>query len=276
MKQISSRDNPRFKALRALADDPRETRRQGSVLLDGVHLVGVCVEHGIPLQLLVISETASDNAEIGALLAASPSTEVIQLPDAMFRATSSVATPVGIAGLITLPADASEDIDGDAVILDAVQDAGNVGAILRSAAAAGVRHIVLGKGCAGAWTPRVLRAGQGAHFSLRIREGIELDTWLAERPALAASSLATVAAMSSGAVSLFDLDLRAGSPVAWLFGNEGAGLSPSLVALAGRQTTIPLQAATESLNVAAAAAVCLFEAVRQRYVARRRLTSADS
>lgn len=271
MKKISSPDNPRFKALRALAEDPRETRRQGRALLDGVHLVATCLQRDVPLQLLVVSESASSNAEICALLAASPSTEMIQMPDALFRAIAGVATPVGIAALIAIPADASDEIEGDAVLLDTVQDAGNVGAILRTAAAAGVRQIVLGKGCAGAWTPRVLRAGQGAHFSLRIREGIELETWLGERPTLAKSCVATVATVGGGdSASLFALDLRA-SPLVWLFGNEGAGVSPELVALAGCRTTIPMHAATESLNVAAAAAVCLFETVRQR-----RHTIADS
>jgi TrmH family RNA methyltransferase len=140
-----------------------------------------------------------------------------------------------------------------------VQDAGNVGAILRTAAAAGVPHVVLGKGCAGAWLPRVLRAGQGAHFSLRIREGIDLPAWLAERPAVAAHSIATVA---RDGTEIYRTDLR--GPAAWLLGNEGAGLSPHLIQMAGRRITIPLATDTESLNVAAAAAVCLFEAVRQR------------
>jgi TrmH family RNA methyltransferase len=142
------------------------------------------------------------------------------------------------------------------LLLDAVQDAGNVGAILRTAAAAGVRNVLLGPGCAGAWTPRVLRGGQGAHFSLAIREQVDLAA------ALAAGSAQSVATVARGGRNLYELDLR--GPIHWLVGNEGAGLSAELVAVAQLHATIPLAAGTESLNVAAATAVCLFEANRQR------------
>lgn len=259
MKQIGSRDNPSFKSLRALSEEPREVRRQGRTLLDGIHLVGVCIERGIPLRQLIVSASAVGHPEIAGLLRRALATEVLELSDALFRGISGVATPVGIAAVIDLPADATEEIAGDAVLLDAVQDAGNVGAILRTAAAAGVRHAVLGNGCAGAWTPRVLRGGQGAHFGLRIREGIDLASWLQQRPWVAAASIAMVARDGG---ELYATDLRA--PAVWLLGNEGAGLSAPVLAAAGRRVTIPMAAATESLNVAAAAAVGMFEAVRQR------------
>jgi TrmH family RNA methyltransferase len=142
-----------------------------------------------------------------------------------------------------------------------VQDAGNVGTILRSAAAAGVVDVLLGPGCAGAWTMKVLRAAQGAHFSLQIREQADL---LAAVRASAVMSVATVACEGQ---DLYQLDLS--GPVLWLLGSEGAGLSPSLRAAAGAAITIPIAAATESLNVAATAAVCLFEARRQRRQTKR-------
>jgi TrmH family RNA methyltransferase len=141
-------------------------------------------------------------------------------------------------------------------LLDAVQDAGNVGTLLRTAAAAGVRDVLLGPGCAGVWTPRVLRAAQGAHFGLRIREQVDLADFLENYPG---NSVATVARAGQ---SLYALDLK--SPAAWLFGNEGSGLAPALIAAARTRATIPLAAGTESLNVAAAAAICLFEMRRQR------------
>ena len=137
-----------------------------------------------------------------------------------------------------------------------MQDAGNVGTLLRTAAAAGVRDVLLGTGCAGAWTPRVLRAAQGAHFVLAIHEQVDLATFLHSYPG---NSVATVA--RDGA-SLYALDLT--RPTAWLVGNEGAGLAPELIAAAQTRATIPLSAGSESLNVAAAAAVCLFEMRRQR------------
>ncbi len=262
MKQLSSRDNSLFKALRALSEDPREVRRQRRTLLDGIHLISVCLERGVPLRQVIVSETALKQREIRRLVdlnETSAGTDLLQLTDSLFSAISGVATPAGIAGVIDLPADDETDIAADAVFLDAIQDAGNVGTILRSAAAAGIPQVVLGQACAGAWTPRVLRAGQGAHFSVKIREGIDLVAWLGQRPDLIPRCVATVV---DGGTELFATDL--GKPNLWLFGNEGAGLSPELSVLAGRRLTIPMVAATESLNVAAAAAICLFEAVRQR------------
>lgn len=256
MKQIRSRDNAAFKALRALVEDHREPRRRGETLVDGVHLVATCLARDMPIHQLVVSESGRVHPEVTPLIAGPHGERAIELSDALFREATGVAQPVGIAAVIPIPATATAPLTGDAVLFDAVQDAGNVGTILRTAAAAGVRHAILGKGCAGAWTPRVLRAGQGAHFALDIREQADLDAVLAGFPGI---SVATVA---RDGTSLYELDLR--GPVAWLLGNEGAGLSPALAAAASRRATIPLAGATESLNVGAAAAVCLFEACRQR------------
>ncbi len=250
---ISSRHNSLFKALRALADDPR---RQGRALLDGIHLVSTCFARGVAVRQLLVSESGWQHVEIAGLLQRAPGIDRVMLCDNLFREISGVSTPTGIAAVIDIPAVAAGEFSGDAVLLDAVQDAGNVGAILRTAAAAGVSDVILGSGCAGAWTPRVLRAAQGAHFSLTIREQVDLSALPAAR---AENSIATVA---RGGVSLYDLDL--GGPVVWLIGNEGAGLAPQLVAAAKTRVTIPLAGDVESLNVAAAAAVCLFEASRQR------------
>ena len=190
------------------------------------------------------------------MLASEGEIDCLLFSDALFREISGVATPTGIAAVIAIPPTPSDEITGDAVLLDAVQDAGNVGAILRTAAAAGVHDVILGPGCAGVWTPRVLRAGQGAHFGLRIREQADLLATLDQCRGL------LIATVAREGVSLYALDLR--QPVVWLFGNEGAGLSAELIVAAQQRATIPLAVATESLNVAAATAVCLFEAVRQR------------
>lgn len=252
-RHISSRENSRFKALRALIDDPR---RQGHALVDGIHLVATCLSRGVSIKQLLTSESGQQNAEISALLRRAAGLDCLVLRDSLFREISGVGTPTGIAAVIQIPPVPTGEISGDAVLLDAVQDAGNVGAILRTAAAAGVRHVLLGPGCAGAWTPRVLRAGQGAHFSLAIREQVDLAAALAS---CADTSIATVA---RGGESLYELDLT--GPMTWLVGNEGAGLSAKLVAAAKVRATIPLSGCSESLNVAAATAVCLFEASRQR------------
>ncbi|MBI5109636.1 MAG: RNA methyltransferase [Rhodocyclales bacterium] len=257
MAVIASRQNARYKALRALAEDPR---RHGMALADGIHLVSVCLERKAALSQLLISETGTRNREISALLKRASDTERLTLSDTLYREITGISSPVGIAAVIDIPPPENGPLPGDAVLLDAVQDAGNVGAILRTAAAAGIRDVLLGPGCAGAWSMRVLRAAQGAHFSLAIREQADLSVALAESAAL---SIATVA---SGGVDVYDVDLA--GPVLWLLGNEGAGLSAPLVAAAGMRARIPLAGGTESLNVAAAAAIVLFEMRRQRLKAK--------
>jgi TrmH family RNA methyltransferase len=255
VKQITSRDNPTFKSLHSLVENAREQRQRRQTLIDGIHLMETCLQHGGRPQTVLLAESALDNAEVQALIAGLADVDTLCLKDSLFRELSGVATPTGIAAVIAIPEPSTDLPTITCVLLDAVQDAGNVGSILRTAAAAGVHDVLLGPGCAGAWTPRVLRAAQGAHFSLNIREQVDLQTVLTQ---LCMPGIATVL---EDAKPLYELDLR--QPVAWLFGNEGAGLSPALQAAAKLRATIPLAAATESLNVAAAAAICLFEGLRQ-------------
>lgn len=267
MKAIASRDNQSFKDLRALARDARRQRQEGRALLDGPHLIAAALDHGHAPDLLAVGESAAALPEVAALLARVPHVPVLCLRDALFREISELATPLGILARIAVPTNAADPADpvppaptlmpaGDCLLLDAVQDAGNVGTLLRTAAAAGVRDVLLGPGCAGAWMPRVLRAAQGAHFALAIREQVDLGSFL---HGYAGQS---VAAVAHDGRSLYEMDLV--GPTAWLFGNEGAGIAPSLVAAARARATIPLAPDSESLNVGAAAAVCLFEMRRQR------------
>jgi TrmH family RNA methyltransferase len=255
---IASRQNPRFKALRKLADDPA---RHELAIADGIHLVAACIERGVAMQQLLVSESGMRNSEIGGLLAQCRSVECLNFSDALFREITGIAAPTGIAAVFAPPRPEVSVLRGDAVLLEGVQDAGNVGTILRSAAAAGVVDVLLGPGCAGAWTMKVLRAAQGAHFSLRIRDQADLLA------AVQSSPVRSVATVAREGQDLFQLNLS--GPVLWLLGSEGAGLSPSLRAAAGTAATIPLAGATESLNVAATAAVCLFEARRQRRQTKR-------
>lgn len=267
MKTITSRDNPAFKALKALAHDGRWQRQTRQTLLDGAHLLTAALDHGVQPNLVVVSESAAALAEVTALLGRTAGIETLCLRDALFNEISELKTPVGILARIAVPdhpADPAGAVlpaptfppTGDCLLLDAIQDAGNVGTLLRTAAAAGVQAVLLGPGCAGAWTPRVLRAAQGAHFGLHIHEQVDLAGFLSGYPG---QSVATVV---SAETTLYALDCR--PPTAWLFGNEGQGVSPPLLAAARQRVTIPLAAGNESLNVAAAAAICLFEMRRQR------------
>ncbi len=260
MKHIESRDNPRFKALRALVGDAREQQLRGRTLIDGPHLVAAYRQKVGAPELLLVSESGLERDEIRQLLAEHEGVDALLLRDALFRELSGVASPAGIAAEIAIPAAAPAPQTCDCVLLDAVQDAGNVGSILRSAAAAGISHVCLGTGCAGAWTPRVLRAAQGAHFDLQLYERCDLRELLR---AYRGCAVATVA----GGASLFDADLA--GPLAWVFGNEGQGIAAEVLDLCRLRLGIPLAAHCESLNVAAAAAVCLFEGVRRRGLRKR-------
>ena len=255
MKKITSRDNPLYKTLHKLAGSTRERKKLGLSLLDGVHLIEMYqAQYGAP-KTLIVSESGERHAEIQKLIKKSGDAEMIVLPDAMFAEISPVETPVGVLALVETPKPKSaHDVDF-CVMLEDVQDPGNLGSILRSAAAAGVEHVFLSAHCAFPWSPKVIRAGMGAHFLLSIHEGADLSR-------IALSFKGKVVATSLTAKqSIYQTDLR--GPVALVFGNEGAGLSEALLEAATTQVSIPMPGKMESLNAAAAAAICLFERVRQ-------------
>lgn len=254
MKSIISRDNPTFKQLKKLAESARERRKSGQALLDGVHLIEAGFAAGVTPQQLVVAEGAEADPEIAALMARMPAHHVLVLSGALFGELSPVDTPTGVLALIEIPRPAPPAHPDFCLMLEDIQDPGNLGAILRSAAAAGVQVAWLSAGCADAWSPRVLRGGMGAHFVLPIVERADL-------PAIAATFTGQSLAACLGGTSLYRLDLR--GPVAFMVGNEGAGLSDGLIATASQRFTIPMPGKIESLNAAAAASICLFERVRQ-------------
>ncbi|MDR1995353.1 RNA methyltransferase [Azonexus sp.] len=254
MKLIRSRDNAFFKQLKRLAESGRERRKSGRTLLDGVHLVAAYeAVHG-PVETLVAAESAIGGGEIGDFVGGR---EVAVLADGLLRDLGLVETPSGLLAVVPLPATAGmPQADADVVLLDGVQDPGNVGALLRTAAAAGIRQVLLSPGCAAVWSPKVLRAGQGAHFVLAVYEEADLPAFLA---AYRGTSAVTCL---DGATSLYAAHWA--GPLAWVFGAEGQGVRQELIEQAGLRIRIPMPGAVESLNVAAAAAVCLFEAVRRK------------
>lgn len=253
MKHISSRDNGDFKAIKRLAQSGRERRSQGRTLLDGVHLIQAYEASIAPVETLIVNEAAIQQAEIAGLIAGRTG---LMLSEALFREASVVDTPSGVMAVALTPMPAIADPHVDTVLLDGVQDPGNVGTLLRTAAAAGFRQILLSADCASVWSPRVLRAGQGAHFSLSLVEGNTLADFI--RAFQGMTAVTTLA----GGNSLYNCDLR--GTIAWIFGSEGQGVRPEITAASNLQVTIPMPGAVESLNVGAAAAVCLFETVRQR------------
>lgn len=256
MKPITSVDNPRFRSLMRLAQSARERRTAGLSLLDGIHLAAAYADHIGPPQEFALSPAGAENPEICRLMERCATARVAVYADALFRQLSSVATPTGVIAVVPTPrVEVPSQLDGPGVWLEDIQDPGNVGSILRSAAAAGIKTVCLSRHSVHAWSPRVLRAGMGAHFALRIIEGADL--------AVLARSYAgrIIATRMSSERTIYDTDLT--GDVALLFGNEGAGLSDELSALAHETVCIPMPGTAESLNVGAAAAVCLFERVRQ-------------
>jgi len=257
MKLVTSRDNPLFKHVKALAQSSRERKKSGLALIEGAHLVEAwIVRFGAPATV-VVSESGVMENEVTRLLASCGGAEQVTLADALFAEVSSVETPAGILALIAPPASHATPGTADpCLLLEDIQDPGNMGSMLRSAAAAGVKDVLLSKSCAFAWSPKVLRAAQGAHFSLNIVEGADLIEFVR------AYSGQVVALAPAAKTSLYSVKLK--QPTAFAIGNEGAGLSSELLNAAGIHATIPMPGKLESLNAAAAAAVCLFEMVRQR------------
>lgn len=258
MRQIASRDNPHFKALKKLCLSGRERRKTGLLLLDGMHLIEAYGQHfGLPAEI-VVSESGAQRGEIADFLAgAGARCTSTLLADALFDELAAVETPSGIMALVAQPRPAHRlNQEADAVLLDGIQDPGNVGSILRSAAAAGFRQVLLSHDCAHAWSPKTLRAAMGAHFLLDIHESCDLPGFLGGYRGQGA-----VTALDA-TTSLYAADLK--KPLAWVFGSEGQGVRPEVAAATRLRVRIPMPGATESLNVAAAAAICLFETLRQR------------
>lgn len=254
MKLIQSRDNAFFKSLKRLAESGRERRKTGQTLLDGVHLVESYEAVFGPVETLIVAESALVGGEVAGFV---DGRDALVLADALMRDLGLVDTPSGLLALIKTPrAIATVNRKKDAILLDGVQDPGNVGTLLRTAAAAGVDQAFLSPGCASAWSPKVLRAGQGAHFALAIHEEADLAGLMAGYEGT------TAVTCLDGATSLYSAELA--GPMAWVFGAEGLGVRPELIELAGLRIRIPMPGTVESLNVGAAAAVCLFEMVRRR------------
>jgi RNA methyltransferase, TrmH family len=252
--RIGSRDNVALVQVRRALRDGAGYRRKGFALwLEGDHLLRACVARGHPMTQVLLTEAAWQQPALRTL--AHRAARVLLLPDALFKEFSALESPSSIGALIQCPEAAAMRGDVPTVILDRLQDAGNVGSILRSAAAFGVRQVVALSGTAALWSPKVLRAGMGAHFSLSLHEGLTPD-------ALDTLTLPWVATSSHTRDLLHEATLP--QPCAWVFGHEGQGVAPEIA----RRCTLTLRIAQpggeESLNVAAAAAICLHEAVRRR------------
>jgi TrmH family RNA methyltransferase len=242
---ITSRDNPLLKRVRLLAQDSTAYRKQGQVWLEGDHLCRALLARGHRPATAVFSETFWPQAPHDLRDAAD---HIVAVPDALMAGISGLESPAGVGFVWDLPKAAALQVGAAAVVLDRLQDAGNVGSILRSAAAMGFAQVLALKGTAALWSPKVLRAGMGAHFGLHLVEGLSVDDL---------SGLVVPLLVTSSHQGDFLHKARLPWPCAWVLGHEGQGVSTALEALAAQTVRIVQPGGEESLNVAAAAAICL-------------------
>jgi RNA methyltransferase, TrmH family len=259
MQRVESRHNERLREVARLIASSRDRRKSGRCVLEGAHLIDVyCDRIGAPETLVVVDDTLARD-EVAQLVARVPPSRTIVVSRSLFAEIATLPADIGVLAVVATPHTALPRPARFCLLLEDVQDPGNVGAMIRTAAAAGVEQVLLSRHCAFAWSPKVLRAGQGAHFLTTLVEDVDLAAWIATFHAAGGRVVATVV---SGATPLHAADLR--GRIAIAIGGEGSGLSESLLALADQRITIPMAAGSESLNVGAAAAVVLFEAAHQR------------
>jgi TrmH family RNA methyltransferase len=244
---IHSRENPFVKDLRRLAQDTTAYRKQGRIWLEGDHLCRAAMARGRHPAIAVFSESFWPLAQVEWAQAA---TKIIVLADALFADISGLESPARMGFILDMPEPALLQSEVGTVVLDRVQDAGNVGSILRSASAFGFRQVVAVKGSAALWSPKVLRAGMGAHFALDLIEGVGEDD-------LQALQLPMLVTSSHAGEYLHRAALP--WPCAWVMGHEGQGVSAALEGRAALRIRIAQPGGEESLNVAAAAAICLHQ-----------------
>ena len=242
---IHSRDNAFVKDLRRLAQDTTAYRKQGRVWLEGDHLCRAALARGLRASVAVFSESFWPSARVEY---AQDAIKTIVLADVLFADISGLESPARMGFILDLPTPAALRADASTVVLDRVQDAGNVGSILRSASAFGFRQVVAIKGSAALWSPKVLRAGMGAHFALNLIEGVGLEDAQALQVPLVVTSSHAGDYLHRAALPW---------PCAWVMGHEGQGVSAALEERAALRIRIAQPGGEESLNVAAAAAICL-------------------
>lgn len=242
---IQSRDNALLKDLRRLAQDSTAYRKQGRVWLEGDHLCRAALARGLRPAIAVFTESFWPVAPPAWVQGAG---RVVVLADALFADISGLESPAQMGYVMDYAAAPAVLPDAPTVVLDRVQDAGNVGSILRSAAAFGFVQVLALKGTAALWAPKVLRAGMGAHFGLRLIEGVQPEALDALQMPLIVTSSHQGALIQQQALPW---------PCAWALGHEGQGVGDAVAARAALSVRIAQPGGEESLNVAAAAAICL-------------------
>jgi len=266
MKPITSAENAGFKRWLRLAEVPREVRQQRRTLAEGLHLAQAIHAARHPVEAVVLRRGATRvDVRQWVETFSTAGAAAFELSASLFDRLSPVEHGCGLLLVIPLP-DTGASVGGDRMFLDGVQDPGNAGALLRVAAAADVPTVLAAPGTVGLWSPKVLRGAQGAHFRLHVREDVATTDLRASYP------MPWFGTVAHAGTPLWSAQLTADA-VGFMIGGEGAGLSPAAMSACDARVTIPLASGVESLNVAAAAAICLFERRRQVEVLRRGSTN---
>jgi TrmH family RNA methyltransferase len=257
MKSLSSDSNPLYRRWLRLATQPRAVRELGQTLAEGLHLAQAALDAGVPVAAAILRRGGAPAGRDVTLARLAPSVPRFELAAQLYDRIGTVEHGVGLTLVVPVTAASlPRASDRDLVYLDTIQDPSNLGALLRSAAASGIQAVLCSPGCASAWAPRAMRAAMGAHFRLQVCEGV------------APESLGTcldgpwVATVVRDAPTIWTLPMPR-TAVGWAFGSEGAGVSAETLARCSLRASIPMAGDAESLNVAAAAAICLFERHRR-------------
>ncbi len=257
---ITSVHNPTAQSVRKLLAQAKERRVQGAFVIEGVRLSEEALLAGWEVQLVLFTDQLDQRGQavVEDFSAKGISTE--QVSSGVMKAISDTETPQGILAVLPMKPLPFPRSPNFMLILDGISDPGNLGTILRSAAAAGVQGVLLTPGCADAWSPKVLRAGMGAHFHLPIQHQgwVELTQTLSKW----GSTLQIFLADSAGGTTYTQADFR--PPVALIVGGEASGAGEQSLSLAAIKVHIPMPGGSESLNAAVAASILLFEVQRQR------------
>ncbi len=253
---LTSTHNPKIQRVRALMARPKDRREEKAFVVEGVRLLEEAASAEWPFQFVLFTDDLSQRGKslLGLLEARHISCELVDT--GLFASLSDTQTSQGILAVVDLsPLPVPEKLSF-ALILDSVRDPGNLGTLLRTAAAAGVEATFLPPETTDAFAPKVVRAGMGAHFHLPIQE----LSWEAIRERM--KGLTIYLAEMEGSLSCWEADLRA--PLALIIGGEAEGASASARQLAQKLITIPMPGRAESLNAAVAGGILMFEVVQQR------------
>lgn len=259
---ITSDKNSTVKLVKALLTQTRQRKKHGQTVLEGVHLLDAALRSNCQLEApsfnqVLIAKSAMNHIEVQHILQRLPThVPILVLADALYQSIRSLGTGIDIMATIDIPTNILPVIHSDCLILNDVQDSGNVGTLLRTAAAVGIPDVLCTTATAQAWSPKTLRAGMGAQFGLHIYENLNIEEVLdkVKVPLLATSSHTDTL--------IYEHNLR--GPVAWIMGHEGQGVADDLMQCA-TPIALPQPNGQESLNVAIAGSLCMYETLRQRH-----------